>query len=254
MRIVACYKCVPENEQIEVRTDQSLNLKNAEWSVGQYDLNAVEAGMQLVETAGGEVSVLTAAGDIVDNSKLKKAILSRGPAQMYGIRMTALDSADAYVVGTALKAGVEKIGNVDLVLCGEGSSDIYAQQTGSMLGAMLGWNTLNAVSTVREENGHLVVERNLENEIEILEVELPAVLSVTSSINKPRIPKLKEIMAAGKKPSTIWSGEELGICTEAVTETVSILAPKQAERKQIIFEGAADETIEEVCKHIRKVL
>ena len=59
--------------------------------------------------------------------------------------------------------------------------------------------------------GELLVERSLEDEVEVLEVPLPAVLSVTTDINQPRLPTMKEILKAGKKPVTEWSLADLGI-------------------------------------------
>ena len=85
MKIIVCYKLVPEEQDIVVKRDKTLDFTQAQWKVGQYDLNAVEAGAQLAEAASGEVVVLTVGGDIVDNSKLKKDILSRGPARMLSL-------------------------------------------------------------------------------------------------------------------------------------------------------------------------
>ena len=254
MKIIACYKLVPEEESIKVNSDKTLNLSGAEWKVGQYDLNAVGAGIELMEAVGGEVVVLTAGGEIVDNSKLKKSILSRGPSQMYGIMDSALFGADSYATAQVLKAGVEKIGGADLVLCGEGSGDIYSQQVGSMLGAMLGWPTVNAVSKVTAEGNKLIVERNLESCVEVLEMELPAVISVTSDINMPRIPGMKDILAAGKKPATIWSPADVLTSAKCVTETVSMLAPEQPGRLQIVLDGDSEENIETLYNYLRKAL
>ena len=143
MKIIVCYKLVPEEQDIVVKRDKTLDFTQAQWKVGQYDLNAVEAGAQLAEAASGEVVVLTVGGDIVDNSKLKKDILSRGPARMYGVKDEACAAADSYAIAQVLKAGVLNIGDADLVICGEVSGDIYAQQVGPMLGALLGWPTVN---------------------------------------------------------------------------------------------------------------
>lgn len=254
MKIIACYKLVPEEQDIRVNSDKTLDLSGAQWKIGQYDLNAVEAGMKLAECVGGEVIALTAGGEIVDNSMLKKAILSRGPSQMYGVMDEALATADSYTTALVLKAGIEKIGDVDLVLCGEGSGDIYAQQVGPLLGALLGWPAVNAVSKITCEDGRLVVERSLESGSEVLEVELPAVVSVTTDSNMARIPGMRDILGAGKKPSAVWSPADVGAGTDSVNETVSILAPERADRLRIVLEGDGEENIETLYNHLRKVL
>lgn len=253
MKTVVCYKCVPDSDSIAVKHDRTLDLENAVYAIGQYDLNAVEAGMQL-SAEGDTIVVLTAAGEIVENSKLKKGILSRGPQEMFGIMDPSLDNADTLATAKVLKAGIEKIGDVDLILCGEGSGDIYAQQVGNVLGALLGWNTVNSVCGIEKTDGYLKVDRFLEDGVESLEVDLPAVISVTGDINKPRIAALKDIMAAGKKPSTVWSLSEMGVDASNVSETVSILAPEQTDRKKVVLEGTSDEVLAEFASYIKSVL
>jgi electron transfer flavoprotein beta subunit len=253
MKIVICYKCVPEEQDLRIRPDRTLDWSGAAWKIGQYDLNALEAGVRLAESTGGEALALTC-GVRADDSKLKKTVLARGPAAMYGIRAEEADCADSLATASALKAGIEKIGGVDLVLCGEGSGDMYAQQVGPLLGALLGWRTLNAVRTLSLEDGALRAERVLENSVEVLSVDLPAVAALTTDANLPRIPGMKEILAAGKKPATVWDLAEAGGRPPRGAEIISILAPEQMERRQIIVEGESEESIAIFYQHLRKIL
>ncbi len=254
MKVVACYKCVPNSESIEVSKNRTLDMSNAQWEIGEYDLRAVEEGLLITKDHGGELIALTAAGEIADNSKMRKAILSRGPQEMFAVKDMALENADATATASALKAAVEKIGGVDLVLCGEGSGDIYAQRVGVILGGMLGWNTLNAVCEINVDGDALKVKRMLEDGIEEYEVSLPAVLMVSSNINSPHIPTMRAIMGAGKKPSTIWCSEDVGVSIDSKTETISVLAPETTERKQFILEGNSDQILDEFVSHIKKAL
>ena len=250
MKIAVCCKYVPEEEEIQINSDQTLDFSKAQWKIGQYDLNAIEAGVQLAET-GGEAVILTAS-PLADNSKLRKAALSRGPSMMYGIKDDAMGSADSSATANVLKAGIEKIGGIQLVLCGEGSGDIYAQQTGAMLGAVLGWPSVNAVSKLVLEEDKLIVERSLEHSIELLEVPLPAVISVTSDINVPRIPAMRDILGAGKKPSICWDLDEVGVEVKNRTNTHSLLAPEQTDRLHLIFEDDSEQNIDALFEHLRK--
>ncbi|WP_196598289.1 putative electron transfer flavoprotein FixA [Pectinatus frisingensis] len=250
LKIVICYKAVPEEQDILVNSDHTLSFERAEYKIGIYDLNAIEAGVKL----GGTVIGLTAGGEIVNNSKMKKSILSRGVTEMYGVMDDSLVGIDSYSTANVLKAAIEKIGDVDLVLCGEGSGDIYSQQVGPILGQLLGWVGLNAVSKITEDSDGLVVERSLESEIEVLKVKLPAVLSVTTDINIPRIPGLRDIMSAGKKSSKVWKLDEVGVKVENRVETLSVLAAKQIDRKKVIIEGDSTEKIAELYEHLRKIL
>lgn len=253
MKIAVCYKNVPGSDSIQIKPDQTLDFSAASWEIGQYDLNAIEVAVQLAASVGGsEVIAITAAGDMADNSKQKKAVLSRGPDKMIGIKDAALDTADAYAVANVLAAQLRAL-HVDLAFFGEGSGDIYAQQTGVLTGALLGWNTLNGVKAVSVEDAQLRVTRDSAHAADQFIVQLPAVLCVTGDINKPRIPTLKDILGAGKKPLELTSPAELGTEVESRVETVSVLAPRQAERRQKLFEACSDEALAEIAQAIRNV-
>lgn len=255
MNIIACYKVVPDEQDIVIRPDRTLSLDKAEWKIGQYDLQAVEAGMQLAEVTGGQLSALSAGAGQLANTKLKKSILARGPDALFQIIDESLAMADSYHTASVLAAAVNKIGNIDLVLCGEGSSDLYAQQVGAQLGEILAMATVNAVSRLTVEGNRLIAERTLEEEIEVVEIPLPAVVTVTTDINMPRIPGMKEILAAGKKPVTQWCLADIGLeFSTQSTEVVSTLAPLQVERKQIILEGESEEIVNKLFNSLRRVL
>lgn len=255
MNVIACYKIVPEEQDIVVQADRNLSLARAEWKIGQYDQNAVEAGMQIVEAVGGKVSALSVGDKQLENSKLKKGILSRGPEDLYLVVDEHLENADAHLTAKVLEAAIQKIGDYDLILCGEGSGDLYSQQVGIQLGELLNVPTVNAVSKITSAGDKLIVERSLENEVEVLEVPLPAVISVTTDINQARIPSMKNILAAGKKPVTEWGLSDLG--AEGITrptEILSTLAPEQVDRKQIILEGDSEEVVQKLFENIHKEL
>lgn len=243
MNVIACYKIVPDEQSIGVAADRSLNLDKAELVIGTYDLNAVEAGAQLVEALGGELTALTVGTAEVENSKLKKAVLSRGPAKAVTVNDPAMAGADSFATAAALAEAVKKIGKYDLVICGEGSSDLYAQQVGVQLGERLGLPAINGVIAIEAGEGFINVSRSADGEVEKLRVPLPAVISVASGINTTRVPSMKAILAAGKKPVTAWGAADLNAPAAQGTETVSVLAPEKTERKCQIFTGDKEETL-----------
>lgn len=253
MRIVACCKCVPDGEDIRVRDDRSLDLTQAQFAISRYDLEAIEAALRFAQD-GDEVYALTLAGAAVENSKLRKSILSRGPSELFAVHDENADAADSLKTAALLKAAIEKIGKVDLVFCGEGSEDMYCQQVGPVLGMLLGWTTINAVSEISASADGLIVERSLEDCIERLEAPLPALVSVTAGMNTPRIPSMKDILAAGKKPYTRWEAAELEPEAQNSTETFDILAPEMTRRGCEVLKTATDEDIETFYQWLRKAL
>lgn len=247
MRIVACFKAAPDDTDIVVRSDRTLDLTRAKWKIGSYDLNAIEAARQLADCAGGEVIGLTLGGDEWANTKLRKDALSRGLDRL--IVVAGGDGADSLQTAQALADALGAIDGVDLVVLGAGSSDRYAQQVGNQLGALLDLPTLNAVNAIALSDTGVTVERSLESAEQVIQVTLPAVLSVTTGINLPRIAGMKDILAAGRKPVE----EQQAQLTGASSQRVSVLAPEQVDRQHIVVEGDPSDVAAKLAAFIKSL-
>ncbi|MGY6028278.1 electron transfer flavoprotein [Phytobacter sp. AG2a] len=253
MRFLTCYKLVPEEQDIVITAEKTLTTSQAGDKISPFDLNAIEAAVQLAKD-GDEVLALSVGGKALNNAKLRKDVLSRGPDALYMVTDEHLSSSLPYETARALAAASQKIG-FDLLLCGEGSGDLYAQQTGLLVGAILNIPAINAVSHIEIKEGHVSVERTLEDEIEVLDVPLPAVICVSSDINEPRIPSMKAILGAGKKSVTQWSAADIGWESEAAhADLISVYAPEQTERKRIIIEGDGQDEIARLRDYLTNAL
>lgn len=254
MKIVVCAKLAPDASDIEVRNDGSISLDRAEWSIGSFDLQAIEAGARLAGSQGGSLTALSAGPQRINNSKLRKDLLSRGPDELVLVADDRLENADTAITARVLAEAVNRIGGVDLVLTGEGSADLYFQQVGLQVGELLGWPVFNAVSSIDVVESGLRIERSLEDETEILELPLPAVLAVTTDINTPRLPNMKDILMAGKKPVTEWTLNDLdlqGKINRAV-EMIRLQAPRPVERKHVLIEGNPEEAAQALTGYLSK--
>jgi electron transfer flavoprotein beta subunit len=234
MKIVVAVKVVADDQDIFVAGDRSLDYSKAHQVISSYDKNAIEAAAQLAAANDGTVTVISAATSKATDAKLKKDILSRGVDELVMVTDDALATADSFATAQVLKGIVDaNVADYDLIVTGDGSADFYAGQVNVQLAAALGVPTINEVTSMAVEGDKLVVERTLEEEVEEIEVPLPAVVSVSPSIGEPRIPGMREILAAGKKPSTV---NELAGGVEAKVEIEEIKAPELAPRKQQVFE------------------
>jgi electron transfer flavoprotein beta subunit len=256
MRIITCFKVVPEEQDISVQADRTLSLEKAEPKISPYDLNAVEAAVQIKETATDvTITGLSVGGKkFLEHQKVRKDILSRGPDSL----VLAVDDAFAGLLpaetAAVLASAATKVG-FDLILCGEGSGDLYAQQVGVQLGQKLGVPTVNAVSRIVLKGSLAEVERTLENEVETLEIPLPAVLSVTSDINTPRLPSMKTILAAAKKPVQVFTATELGgEALVAQSKALSVQAPQQRDRRGEIIADDSDNGLAAFTELVKKAL
>ena len=256
MKILVCYKLVPEEQDISVKTDGTLDTSKAGPKISQFDLNAVEAAESVrAMTAQSSVSALSVGGKALENTKARKDILSRGPDDLIAVIDDAFNGSLPHTTARVLAAAAKKTG-FDLILCGDGSGDLYAQQVGLQLGELLEVASISGVSgIVAATVEKITVERTLDDEVEVLEIPLPAVISVSADINIPRIPGMKAILDAGKKPASVLSAQDIGLGgVPALVEQISVIAPKQKDRLRIIIEGDSDDDIAAFANNLRKVL
>lgn len=251
MKIVACCKIVPDEQEIQVLPNKELALDKAPWKISQYDLNAIEAGKKLAAETSGVLTALSVGGSAaLEGTKIRKDVLSRGVDDLSLVMDDEHDFSDSLETAKAIAAALKSSDGFDLVLCGTGSGDLYAQEVGIQVGALLDLPTLNNVTGITVKGDGLEVERSLEDEVEILEVSLPAVLSVTSDINIPAVPAMKDIMKAGKKPVNTLDIALTDVKPSA--EQLSQLAPDQQERRQQIVEGDGDDAVEALFQFLKK--
>jgi electron transfer flavoprotein beta subunit len=253
MTIAVLCKWCPDPGDLEVRPDGSISLERAKWSISEYDRVAIEVAASLASDEAGVVAVV-AGPTVIDTSMTRKAILSRGPDELFMVVDDRLDDADARQSASCLAAATERIGHVDLVVCGAGSTDLFAQQVGIQVGERLGWPTFNEVTNVRRDGSNWRIERRLDDEVDTLDVALPVALAVTADAALPRVPGMQEILAAGKKPTTVWSLDDLGpsAALARASLVVSTTARPHSVRQQVRFEGSPADAAAELVGALRR--
>jgi electron transfer flavoprotein beta subunit len=210
MKILVCYKWVLDEQDIKINKDDfSLDISKAKYRISEYDRNAVEEGALLAEKLGVSLEAITFGTSAVKQSH--KDVLSRGPDKVYSIGDPLAEKADAGVTANVLAAAIRKFGPFDLILCGEGSADAYHQQVAPRLAVLLGLPGITFVNKLAIEAGRIVATRKLGDCTEVVTVEGPGVISVLPEINKPRVPSLKQVLAAAKKPVEEVKISDLGL-------------------------------------------
>ena len=234
MNILVACKIVPDDQDVKVAGDGSLDFSRAHKVVSTYDLNAIEAAAQIAAANDGSTAKAISVGPKkADDSKTKKNILARGVDELFLAADDALDGLDAFATAAELAKLAAKAGDWDVIITGDGSADLYAKQTGVQLAAKLGVPFVSGVVSAEAADGKLVAKRLLESEEETVEVPLPAVVSVAPEFAEPRIAGMKDILAAGKKPMNVEGAE--GAPAKAVEE-VSVKAPAEVDRKKEMFD------------------
>jgi electron transfer flavoprotein beta subunit len=239
-KCLVCYKWTLDEQDIKIKPeDLSLDVSRAKGKISDFDRNAIEEASLLVEKNGGAVDALTYGTTSVKQS-LKDA-LSRGPGKVYWIADTSAENADGNVTAKVLAAAIRKIGPYDLILCGEGSSDQFNQQTASRLAALLDLPCVTFVSKLSVAGDTVSATRKLEESQEDVTVKGPVVISVLSDINKPRIPSLKQVLGASKKPNEEIKIADLNLKPEKLLPKAVCKSVKGfvMQRKNIIYKESA---------------
>jgi electron transfer flavoprotein beta subunit len=164
--------------------------------IGLYDENAIETGVQLKEKYNATLSIISY-GKPDDVPLLRKAVAMGGDS----LNLVLGESDDPYIIAANLKMAVEKLGNVDLILAGQQSADMDRGIVHSILSEMLGYTFLPKIAFIESEQGEWKVRQIHENGSRELRFSGKGVLSITSiPENVPRIPVVRAIFAAKKKP------------------------------------------------------
>lgn len=234
MNIAVCIKRVPVMDRRFTIAPGGTTISDAglAYDVNDFDLWAVEAALRLKEQAGaGEVVVLSMGPDIVQE-QIRKA-LSMGADRAIHLQVAAVPP-DPLCVAQAL-ADELRHGSYDVILFGRLAVDAANGVTGPAVAELLGLPCVTAVSRLEITERRGRAQRELEGAQEVVEFPLPAVVTVDQGLNTERLPTLKGIMAARKKPLVV---KPVTLAAPRVTVRQLALPPDRAVGR-IIGEGAA---------------
>jgi electron transfer flavoprotein beta subunit len=239
MKIVVAYKWAPNPQDASVGADGVVDWSRAKSGISEYDPVAIELARRLADATGDEVIGLTAGPKSVDASLARKAALSRGFDRAVIVADDALEGAGTTELAAVLAAAVRHIGDVDVVITGDSSVDVGAKMVPTVLAGQLGWPAVGEVTAVSGEAGLLRIERAITGGTQVLEITGPAVLAASTDAAVPRVPGMKDILAAGKKPVETLEVSALDVPAGGATVTVTATSrPDLKARKGQLIETA----------------
>jgi len=202
MNILVCLKQIPDPE-IPARDFRLADIGSANLVADIFGENALETALQF----GGKITVLSFGPPSAEDT-LRKALAMKADAAVLVIN-DGNPNPDPLAVAQVLAAAARKLGGFDLILTGRESGDWGAGQTGGLLAEELGWPCVSFVDSIEEG---LRLRRQTESGFEIVEATPPVVLTITNDEhNVPRIPKVRDVMAAHRQPLTTFTLADLGV-------------------------------------------
>jgi electron transfer flavoprotein beta subunit len=259
LEIIVCVKRVPETADADISIDNTgrdIEREGLVFEINEWDNYAVEEAILLKEKYGGSVTVISL-GPEEANETLRRA-LAMGADRALRITDPAFEGSDGYAVARALGQAIQPL-SYDLILTGVQTEDDGNAQVGPTLAQMLGIPhaaVVNQIETI--ENGRVKVRRELEGGLEeVLELEIPAVLTIQTGINEPRYVSIMGIRRVARLEIEVLDLAKLGLNPDEAGEPGSRTVVQRAfftplgEGAQI-FEGTTDEVAEKVVTIIKE--
>ncbi len=223
MNIVVCVKHVPDaTADRQFEDDYTVDRVGVDGLLSELDEYAVEQSLQFREKREGEEIEITAlcVGPEKAVDAVRKA-LQMGLDKGVHVLDDAIAGSDAMATSLVLAKAIEKIGPVDLVICGMASTDGGMSVVPAMLAERLGIPQVTLASVVESQGDQVRIKRDNEGSTEVIGATLPIVLSVTDQSGEARYPSFKGIMAAKKKPLETYALSDLGIEADQVGLSVA---------------------------------
>jgi len=220
--LVAVKRVIDYNVQIRVKDDNSgVVTENVKMSTNPPDDNAIEEAVKIKEAGKAKEIVAITIGEDKSQETVRKA-LAVGADR--GIHVKADGVVEPLAVAKILKNIVEKE-KPDLVFMGKQAIDDDCNQTGQMLSALLNWPQATFASKIEVKDKSLEVTREVDEGLETIEVNVPAIITCDLRLNEPRYASLPNIMKAKKKPLEQIIANDLGIDTKPRIEQIKVEEP-----------------------------
>src|SRR5688572_23627191 len=224
MNIVVCVKYVPDaTADRQFESDNTVDREGVDGLLSELDEYAVEQALQLKEKADDPTSVTVTALTVAPETgvdAVRKA-LQMGADQGVHVSDEAIAGSDAVATSLVLAKAVEKIGDVDLVVCGMASTDGAMSVVPAMLAERLDLPQVTLASVIESQGDQVRIKRDGDTATEVIGATMPLVLSVTDQSGEARYPSFKGIMAAKKKPLETYSLADLDVPADQVGLSVA---------------------------------
>ena len=256
LNVVVLLKQVPDVEKVRFDAEKGrLDRGSAGAVVNQFDLNALDAAVQLKEQTGGSVTVLSM-GPLSAEEALRDA-LARGADKAILLSDVKFGGADTLATSYTLSCAVRRLSGYNLVVCGEKTIDGDTAQVGPEVAEFLSIPHVAYVEEVRSVGAEaIVVKSRLDEECLKVRMRLPGLVTVTKDLNSPRLPTLRDKLKSRKAEVAVWTAGDLkGLADERLfglsgspTWVAKVYAPLSGKKRGQIVEGTAEEKAKKLAE------
>jgi len=246
LNIIVCIKVVLDPEapvstfKIDPEAKRAIPAKGVPPVINPYDENGLEAALRIKDLHPSKITAISMGKDLA-KAVVKKS-LAAGADELILLEDDLFENLDGYSTAYILATAIKRIGEYDLIFTGRQASDTNAGQVGSGIAEILGIPSVTVAQKVEFGDGKVKVERVISDGYEVIEVPLPALITISHELGELRSIQVRELMAAQKKQFIIWKAQDLGIelfSTER-SRMLQLFMPDKESRCQIV-EGETSE-------------
>jgi electron transfer flavoprotein beta subunit len=252
MKVVVCVKQVGQlGDEVEFTEDErDVDPDFLDYALNEWDSYATEEALQLVERAGGDGEVVVVSVGDEDSEDAMRRALAMGAGRGIRVSSDGISAGDPITIARAL-AEVVRAESPELVLCGVQSSDSVQAATGTALAELLELPRVAVVTKVELGEGIATVHRELEGGlVDVVEVDLPALLTIQTGINAPRYATLRAIKQAEQKEIEVREPGDLG---EPACRVRRMFVPPKGEGAEML-DGSPTEIAERIKEIVEERL
>ena len=256
MKIIVCIKQVPNTTEIKIDpVTNTLKRDGVPSIINPDDKAAIEAALQLKESCGATVTVLTM-GPPQAEKALREA-LAMGADEAFLLTDRAFGGSDTLATSTIIAAAIQKLG-CDLVLCGRQAIDGDTAQTGPGIANQLNIPQITFCSHVDANGNQVVVKKLIDGGKQVLEADMPVLVTMTMPVDyAPKYPSFMAAHKAQEKPVHTWTAADIGadpskLGLNGSPTRVDRIFPPPARPKGEMFAGSPAELASKLVEILKK--
>ncbi len=235
MNVAVAYKWAADPQEAGVGQDGAVDWSRATATISEYDAVAIEVGVRCAHETGGECVGISAGTSPLASSLAKKAAMSRGLDRGLLVADDALAGANETLQAQVLAELVRRAG-VEVLITGDTSIDENARMMSALVAGYLRWPCLQEVEAIRSDAGRLSITQAAASGSREVSLQGPAVVAVATDAVPAKVPGMKDILAAGRKPVEQVQLDEISRIPVAL-EIIASARPARKARRNELFSG-----------------
>lgn len=259
MKVVVCIKQVPGTSEVELDENGSLIRSGVDSKMNPFDLFAIETAMRIKEVHEGTTITAISMGPPQAKDIIREAYMM-GVDEGFLLSDRKFAGSDVLATSYALSQGIKRIGVPDVIICGKQTTDGDTAQVGAEIAEFLDVPHVTNVKKIAEiKETSIIVESDLPDMIQLVELDLPCLITVEKDIYQPRLPSFKKKLATKDKPITVLCLRDLEDFDDAhyglkgSATWVKRVFPPESDTEHVTWKGEPKELARKLGDKLREL-